>query len=184
MKLLPVALTLFAHFSSDLSRILILSLSGVEMHLMPVRYQHKLHDSILLVLMDKGSTVFVVIVTSGIDLLQHFDAFFSRIHIVSLLHLKKHAMPVRYQNMLWDSIPWVLIDKGSTVFGQILASGIDLVAGLYSDLSRIHNFVTFRSENACDAIEISKQGSWFHPLGTHAKKEQQCLLWLLPVALI
>ena len=103
--------------------------------------------------------MFVVIVTSGIDLLQHFDAFFSRIHIVSLLHLEKHAMPVRYQNMLRDSIPLVLIDKGSTVFGQILASGIDFVAGLYSDLSRIHNFVTFRSENACDAIEISKQGS-------------------------
>ena len=131
MKLLPVALTLFAHFSSDLSRILILSLSGVEMHVMPVRHQHKLHDSILLVLMDKGSTLCVVIVTSGIDLLQHFDTDICGIHIVSVLHPEKHSVPVRYQNKLRDSIPLVLVDKGSTVFDEIVASGISFICTFF-----------------------------------------------------
>ena len=76
--------------------------------------------------------MFAVIVTSGIDLLQHFDTGICGIHIVSVLHLEKHAVPMRYQNKLRDSIPLVLVDKGSTVFDEIVASGINFVCTFFS----------------------------------------------------
>ena len=75
--------------------------------------------------------MFVVIVTSGIDSLQHFDTDICGILIVSVLNLEKHAVPVRYQNKLRDSIPLVVVDKGSTVFDEIVASGINFVCTFF-----------------------------------------------------